>query len=203
MERDQRKLGCVVLAAGSAKRFGANKLAATLGGKSLLQRALEAVPADRFAIVAVVTQYPEAEALARSFGFRAVRNPAPERGLSSSVRLGLDAVGNCDAVLFQVADQPLLRRESVARLVEFYLQQPARIAALSHGGVRGNPCLFPARFFPELLALTGDRGGSVVIRQNPEDVLYLETAAAELIDVDEPAALETLRKDAGEGYAAF
>ena len=40
-------LGCVVLAAGNAVRFGRNKLAEDFRGKPLIQWALEAVPADR------------------------------------------------------------------------------------------------------------------------------------------------------------
>ena len=100
------------------------------------------------------------------------------------MRLGLKAVRPCAAALFMTADQPLLRRETVARLIDAWLEQPERIAALAHGGVRGNPCLFPARFFPELLALEGDRGGSAVIRRHPEALLLVEAPAEELADVD-------------------
>ena len=38
-------LGCVIMAAGNAVRFGANKLEAELDGKPLIRRAFEAVPA--------------------------------------------------------------------------------------------------------------------------------------------------------------
>ena len=48
------KLGCVVMAAGNARRFGENKLAARFRGKSLIQRTLEAVPDEVFDTVAVV-----------------------------------------------------------------------------------------------------------------------------------------------------
>ena len=37
-------LGCVLMAAGNARRFGQNKLSAALDGRSLILRALEAVP---------------------------------------------------------------------------------------------------------------------------------------------------------------
>ena len=47
------KLGCVVMAAGNARRFGDNKLAAQLRGRSLILRALEAVPAEKFDKVVV------------------------------------------------------------------------------------------------------------------------------------------------------
>ena len=52
------KIGCIVMAAGNARRFGSNKLDARVEGKTLLRRALEAVPAACFDRVAVVTQYP-------------------------------------------------------------------------------------------------------------------------------------------------
>ena len=102
------KLGCVVLAAGSARRFGGNKLTAALSGKSLIQRALEAVPTEVVDAAAVVTQYPEAASLAKEYGFTAIQNDRPALGISHSLQLGLAALGDCDGVLFQVADQPLL-----------------------------------------------------------------------------------------------
>ena len=52
------------------------------------------------------------------------------------------------------------------------------------------PCLFPARFYPELLALNGDRGGSAVIRNHEADLILLETDALELTDIDTPEALK-------------
>lgn len=193
--KERPRLGCVVMAAGNARRFGENKLAAAVEGKPLLRRALEAVPAELFSRVCVVTQYREGLALAREFGFQAVENRHPDWGISHTISLGLEAVRDCGGVLFQVSDQPLLQRESVEALVELWLRQPEKIAALGHGGVRGNPCLFPARFYPELRALSEDHGGSAVIRRHEADLILLETAAAELFDVDTPAALEALQKE--------
>ena len=44
MAQKELRIGCVVMAAGRASRFGTNKLLQEIGGKSLLRRALEAVP---------------------------------------------------------------------------------------------------------------------------------------------------------------
>ena len=74
--------------------------------------------------------------------------------------------------------------------------RPEKIAALGHGGVRGNPCLFPARFFPELLELREDHGGNTVIRRHEEDLFLLEVPAEELHDVDTVQALEELKAEA-------
>lgn len=187
------KLGCVVMAAGNARRFGDNKLAARLEGRSLIRRTLEAVPPETFDTVAVVTQYEEILKLAGEFGFTPVRNVHPDFGLSRTIALGLGALGDCDAAMFLVSDQPLLRWESVAALARFWRERPDKLAALAHGGVRGNPCVFPARFFPELLALTEDHGGNTVIRRHEEDLRLLEVPEAELTDVDTPQALEALK----------
>lgn len=186
------KMGCVVMAAGNARRFGENKLAAGVGGRSLILRALEAVPGEEFETVAVVTQYPEILDLAGRFRFSAVRNEHPDWGISHTIRLGLEALGGCDAAMFLVSDQPLLRRESVRALAELGRAQPGKIAALAHGGVRGNPCLFPARFFPELLELREDHGGNTVIRRHEEDLVLLEAPEEELTDVDTREALKEL-----------
>ena len=188
------KLGCVVMAAGNARRFGENKLAARFRGKSLIRWTLEAVPQNVFDAVAVVTQYSEITGLASEFSFTAIRNEHPDFGISHTIQLGLTELRDCDGVLFLVSDQPLLRRESVTELAELWKQKPDKIAALGHGGVRGNPCLFPARFFPELMALTEDHGGSSVIRRHREDLVLLEADASELYDVDTVQALEALKE---------
>ena len=183
------RIGCLVMAAGCGSRFGRNKLKAEVDGKSLLRRALEAVPVEEFHRVTVVTQYDGAATLAESFGFDVVRNDRPQDGLSRTVRLGTEAMADCDAILYQVADQPLLERGTVRRELEFFRAHPDCIVGLSHGGIRGNPCVFPRRFFPELTALEGDVGGNVVIRAHPEALLLFEAPAAELWDVDTVEAL--------------
>ena len=100
---------------GSAGSFPKPLSAARVEGKTLLRRALEAVPASCFARVAVVTQYPQGMELAREMGFLPVENSRPDLGLSHTVALGMAHMQDMDAVLFQVSDQPLLRRVHTGR----------------------------------------------------------------------------------------
>lgn len=188
-------LGCLVMAAGASTRFGENKLAATLDGKTLIERIFAAIPGEKFSSLTVVTQYAEVEALAPHYGFRVVRNDRPELGLSRTVRLGVEAMSDCDAILFAVADQPLLRRESIAAEVDFFLANSDCIVALSHNGRRGNPCIFPAAFYPELAALTGDHGGRSVIERHEDKLLLFEVEGEQLIDVDTVETLQKLKKE--------
>lgn len=187
------KIGCVIMAAGNASRFGRNKLKEFLGGKTLFCRTLEAIPAHCFARMVVVSRYAEFADCAGPLPFPFIYNDSPEKGISHTIQLGLNALQGCDGVLFCVSDQPLLRRETIAQLTALWKKNPDKIAAPAHKGVRGNPCLFPARFFPELLALTGDKGGSAVIRRHEEDLVLLEVDARELMDADTPEALAEIR----------
>ena len=116
------KIGCVLMASGNAKRFGDNKLNKKLNGISLIDRALNAIPVDKLYKVAVVSQYSEVIDKAHRYGFTGIKNKHPDYGISHTIKLGLDATNDCDAVMFMVSDQPLLRKDSVSQMLDFYIK---------------------------------------------------------------------------------
>ena len=187
------RAGCLVMAAGNASRFGEKKLTARFDGQSLFSLALAAIPEGLFARVTVVSQYPALLEEAARAGFDTILNGRPEDGISRTIRLGTQAMADCDGILYMVADQPLLRAGTVRRVVAAWQERPECIAAAAHNGNRGNPCLFPARFFPELCALEADRGGSSVIRRHENVLLLVEAGERELFDCDTKQALEILK----------
>lgn len=188
------KLGLVVMAAGAGTRFGGGKLLAPFQGTPLYARALDAVPEGVFHRVAVVTAIEPMLSLAAARGFLPVVNDRPALGVSRTIALGLDALGNVDGAMFLAADQPLLRQETVRRLAETFQAHPAAIVAPAAAGRRGGPCTFPAACFPQLRRLTGDQGGAAVIRAEAARLLLVEVPAAELWDADTPQALQALER---------
>lgn len=191
-------LGCLIMAAGYASRFGDNKLFAEYRGRSLLELALAAVPPGLFSRVTVVSQYERALALAEKYGFDAIENTRPALGVSETIRLGTQEMADCDAILYMVADQPLLQPNSVCAVAERWMRESEAICGAAHNGVRGNPCIFPQKFFPELMALSGDRGGSCVIRQHEDALRLVEIPPEELYDCDTKLALDRLKAEAAE-----
>ncbi len=178
-------VSCVIMAAGSSSRYGEDKLLAPLKGKMLIEWAFDAVPEDRLTSVIVVSGSDRIRDLAIKRGFRYVENCRPEEGVSRTIRLGTEALKDeCSAILYMVSDQPLLKRQSVSDLIDFYLDNPEKIVSMSYGGERGNPCIFPVKYFDLLQNLEGDRGGSVIIRSHPEDLLLFEADPVELKDID-------------------
>ena len=50
------RIGCVLMAAGNSTRFGGNKLLTDFFGKTLIERAMEAIPRDKLCRPAVLRQ---------------------------------------------------------------------------------------------------------------------------------------------------
>ena len=189
------KLGLVLMAAGAGTRFGGGKLTAEFRGAPLYRRALSAVPAGGFEAVAVVSAIAQLLEEAKAQGFLPVVNDRPEDGVSRTIALGLDALGAVDGAMFLAADQPLLTAKTVKDLAEEFLAHPTAIVAPAAEGRRGNPCLFPAEFFPALRALTGDRGGAGIIRANQQRLRLVEVPPEELLDADTPEILAALSQN--------
>ena len=103
--------------------------------------------------------------------------------------------GDCEAILYLVADQPRLSREGVEWVLALHREYPDCICAASSDGKRGNPCLFPRRFYPELLALAGDRGGSAVICRHEDCLRLTELPAVQLRDIDTRADFSALKEE--------
>lgn len=185
------QIGCVIMASGLGKRFGGNKLMADFRGKPMIQRALDATD-GLFAKRVVVTRHEQVAALCREQNVNVVLHDLPNR--NDTVRLGLEALGGLDACMFLPGDQPLLRRETVAMLLESRKENPVSIIRPAYKDTEGSPVLFPAWTFPELLDLPEGKGGAVVIKNHPHAVHRVSVADPfELADADTPDILETLK----------
>lgn len=188
----KQKIGCVLMAAGDSRRFGENKLNRKVNGTSLIDRALHSIPAEKLYKTVVVTQYDEVIEKAHSLNFDTVKNIHPDYGISHTIELGLSKTDDCDAVMFMVSDQPLLTKESVADMLDYFEDNSDYIVSMSYDKVRGNPCVFPSEFYDELRMLSEDNGGSSVIRLHKDRLrLFEATFADELSDID---TKEDLRK---------
>lgn len=187
-------VGCVVMASGLGRRFqreGApyrSKLLAEFMGRPLLGHVLALTDGLPLAARTAVTRSPEAAAYCRAQGVDAVLHGLPHR--SDTVRLGLDRAEELSALplagcMFCPADQPLLRRESVAALLASFAREPERIHRLCWQDRPGSPAVFPRRLFGQLRRLPAGEGGSFLIRKYPDQVRYVPVGEAwELMDAD-------------------
>lgn len=185
-------IGCVIMASGLGKRFGGNKLLEAFHGQPMICRILDATEGI-FSQRVVVTRHEAVAELCEKRGIRAVFHQLPHR--SDTVRLGLEAMPGIDRCLFAAADQPLLRRQTVAALALAATNSPAIIWRTSCQGVPGSPVIFPKWAFSQLQTLPEGAGGRAVIQKYPQSVRSLALGdMGELEDVDSREDLENLRK---------
>lgn len=192
------KIAAVLMAAGASSRFGECKLIKKFASRPMFEYALDALPYNKLCAVAVVSGRAEILAAAEARGFMPVLNDRPEDGPPRTIRLGMEAAGDAEGILFMVADQPLLRRESVAGEIDFFAKNANSIVAMGHGARRGNPVIFPQEFFDELKALRGERGGGAVMAAHRERIMLFQLEnGAELMDIDTASDYIMLQKENG------
>ncbi len=193
-------IGAVYMASGQANRFGSNKLLHEINGRPLyqygfchLQEALDQLAAASVCqtTLVVVSAYEDILRWCRGRGALTQKNGEAAEGIAASVRLGIQALPAVDAYAFFVADQPCLTAASIAAFIRDYVEADAVMACAHAPGRPGNPGIFAASWRDELLDLSGDRGGAVLLRRHAKDVHFYEIPSNELADVDTPADLSS------------
>jgi len=175
----------VILAAGLSERMGSNKLLLPLGHSTVLAQFLHRFPFDLFEKVIVVYSDNSVAKEAEPFPVELCHNQSPETGKSHSIQLGLKACCTKKAIMFFVADQPLLQQTTIKKLVLLSDNNPDHIILPEVSGTPRNPVVFPAEFHYELDALQGDYGGREVIKNNPEKIVQQSFHSSdEFLDID-------------------
>lgn len=198
----------LVLAAGTGSRFAATqpgsptKLLADLDGRPVLQHVLDRVARWRPACTVVVLG-EAAEAIESAIGWRQerrVHNRHPEEGLSSSVRVGLRALGGPSdgrirAALILLGDQPQVSVQGMRRLLAAADEAPTTpfLAPRYAAGGGTNPLLIRRGAWPLAAELTGDRGFGPLLAERPQLVHLVDVPGANP-DVDTPADLAALSR---------
>jgi molybdenum cofactor cytidylyltransferase len=180
----------IVLAAGSGRRFGGDKLFALLDGVAVVRRAAERVAAARPHELIVVVRPDDIarmeEALA-GLRVRLVPNTNATHGMSTSITAGVRAVSaECESVLIALGDQPGVDPQVVAALVAALEDGSAVIAVPRYRGTLANPVLFGRSAFAELAALEGDVGARQVVERDVLRVRVVEVDAPVPADIDVP-----------------
>ncbi len=190
----------LILAAGAGSRFGGSKLSARVDGKPILRHVIDAAREATPGTRPVVVLGPEDPPGVDLGGTTIVRNPAPKRGLASSVQIGWESALTRfpleerapEAVLVLLGDQPLVD-PGLLRALAAQPLDPDRpiVVARSQGSTARNPVRIDATAAPLVEAATGDRGLGPVIDANPDAVRWLDVEGSNP-DIDTPADLASV-----------
>ena len=176
----------LILAAGSSSRMKTTKQLLPWGPHTLLQHVSQTVLQSDVDVVYLVlgANADQIKQRTKLSGITLVENNRWREGLGASITEGIDVISKrseIDACLILLADQPFIETDYLNRMLEVY--DPERIIASDYQGRAGVPCLFPRKYFPELLRLEGDNGAGKLLHDLNKHVLILE-APVDLRDID-------------------
>jgi molybdenum cofactor cytidylyltransferase len=186
----------ILLAAGSARRFGAAKL---------LQPLHDGVPVAAATAQALLQVLPNTLAVVRpgdhalielftELGLQVVENPLADEGMGTSLAAGINATATAttmaDGWLIMLADMPWIQPATISALAD-RLEKGASIVAPVYAGQRGHPVGFSSRWLQPLRDLRGDRGARDLIADNLDTLELLATDDAGVLrDIDFPHDLK-------------
>lgn len=179
----------IVLAAGSAMRFGSDKLSAQFDGQPLLHHAIRAARAAPVSRVIVVCP-PELTPGDWAGEPPVVTERLHSDALSSSLKAGIAAAGDADAAFVFLGDMPLVPHDIAPRLAAVLGNGFAALPR--HRGMPGHPVLLSRRAFAAIAGLSGDQGAGRLLRQRDDIVILDVESDAILLDIDRPADLQRL-----------
>lgn len=179
----------LLLAAGSASRFGSDKLRHPLPhGVPIAVQSARHLRGEVSRVVAVV-RHPEMKELLEKEGCSAVVFARADEGMGASLGCAARAAGRADAYLVALADMPFIRRTSIAAVREA-MEKGAPLAAPYFRARRGHPVGIAGMFFESLLDLQGDEGAKRLLRENESRLVKVPVGDPGVLrDIDTPGDL--------------
>ena len=179
-------VGVILLAAGSSRRFGQDKLSAPFRGRPLWEWSAKAAEEAGFQTKIVVTA-PNS-AVGDRASWRRTENIQARTGMGSSIAAGVMAAAHCSRLVVILADMPLVPSAHLEMLASGAGTIFTRYGEQAHGC----PAAFPRSQFDRLKGLQGDAGARKLDIPDPQ---IIEPAESDwLIDIDTQADLERLSR---------
>ena len=194
-------LNAIVLAAGSSRRMGKNKLLLPYKGRPLLAYVVGNILAAKVGAVIVVTGH-EAELIGetlKGLPVKLVHNARYEEGMTSSIQTGV-AAANGEGYMICLSDMALIAPDEYALLKKAFTRQYKRDKACiiqpTYDTQIGNPVTFSAHWRQAILEHTNPEGCKDILRSHPENIYRLEMLSSSVLqDLDWPEDYEQLSDD--------
>lgn len=184
--------------AGASRRMGRPKLLLPYRDGTIVGAVVEALRGGGVSKIVLVTSPGDEDlrAWAREAGVLAAVNQDPGRGMLSSIREGIAALGEIrEILLVSPADLPALRSETVAALVRRMEETGAHLAMPVYRGKRGHPLAIAPALIPEIDTLDPDVGLRQLRDRHEDRLLEMEVEdAGVVLDVDTPEEYARISK---------
>ena len=202
-EPQPSRVGAILLAAGESRRMGQiNKLLSPIEGEPMVVRTFQNILESKADPIVIVLGYQAQEiqqaledslkrAQTQGRTILTTTNPSFQEGIGSSAGWGMRHLPEGSAgVLICLGDMPWVSGAIMDRLIDhFNPQAGSALCVPTVGEKRGNPILWGAQFFNQLLALQEDRGGRDLLLHYEKEICRVQSDPRVLIDIDSPENL--------------
>lgn len=192
------KVGILALAAGSARRFGADKrLARLASGQTVLSAFLAQAGASGLPILLCLAEQDTGLAMEiESTRVTCLLCRRAREGMGATLAEGVGGIPDWDGVLVALADMPWISPDTYRRLARCL--SGSTICVPAYHGLRGHPVGFGSAFFGELSRLGGDTGARIVLDRHPGEVREVEVDDPAIrLDIDHPGDLRPTETPSG------
>ena len=172
MSRSQAEVWGVIPCSGRSTRMGTPKAMLDAGGRTFIERVIDAHHAGGCSrvLVALPTLDGPVAANAVEAGAQVVLNPSPEEGPIGSLRASLRVLDDSvEGVSFCPVDHPLIQEDTVQDLIGIFRRGQAPLVVPTFKGKRGHPVLFGKVLFAELLSDWLPEGARTVVHRHLDD----------------------------------
>lgn len=184
------KIMGVILAAGEGRRMGTIKQLLPFNGTTLLGRVISSTRQSMIDDITLVLGCRSDDILRQvdTVGLHVIMNRQWSAGQSGSLTSGLAGLTDeHEAVMFLLADQPLVGPDTIDLLIRRFRESDADIVVPVYKKKRGNPTIFSIRLIPKIRQLKGDTGGRRLFSSHAARLMTVEVDdPAVVLDVDTP-----------------
>lgn len=164
----------IILAAGFSRRMGTNKLLLPFKNKTIIEAVLKEAMESNLEKVYIVCQEGKVKEIISKYSKNIIVNNRASEGQSTSIveaLIKIKDINKYDSFMFLMGDQPLINKNFLNEMINFYYDNKCSILVPIYKSKRGTPVVFSSNWYSKLLNLKGDEGGRQIIKQNMECVM--------------------------------
>lgn len=187
----------ILLAAGLSTRMGKQKLLLPFGESTIVETVLQNLYKAALTPVCAVFSADLALRIRPKPGLlETAINPAPERGQSSSLAVGLAMLPEGEDFCIMLGDLPYASCDGIAALNKKFAerQEGKTVLAPLRNGAFGHPMFYSAVWKERFAAAEGDMGGKAVLKRHYDEIMTVEASEGHFRDIDTPEDYGRVRR---------
>jgi molybdenum cofactor cytidylyltransferase len=176
----------IILGAGLSARMAEEKLLLKVGKWTLIEEVIRRTERSGIEECLLVTKANILEQIRLDKQTKYIINSAPEYGLSTSLKLGIQYAskkGHSAAAVF-LGDQPLIPESSVKKCLDTWYRNPDKIVYPEYNNIIGHPVIIGQSWYDAFLNVEGDSGGKHILKGLREHVMVIKGSPGNIFDID-------------------